>query len=112
MQRTDFTDAEARTAVGTIVEALSDFPSVPKGSRGTVVKATRYAKDKWAVLVEWDLPRPSSFIAAMVLDASVNFMKRSTPVTDEFSKSEYERLLRVLQPAIGAPPEGGRIASW
>ena len=94
MERTYFTDAEARTEVGRIVEALADFPSVPKGSKGTVVKVKRYAKDKSAALVEWDLPRPSSFIAAMVLDASVNFFMRNKPVTDEFSKSEYEMLLR------------------
>jgi hypothetical protein len=73
VERTYFTDAEARTEVGNIVEALSDFPSVPKGSKGTVVKVKRYAKDKWTALVEWDLPRQSSFIAAMVLDASSNF---------------------------------------
>jgi uncharacterized protein (UPF0303 family) len=99
MERTYFTDAEARTKVGNIVEALADFPSVPKGSKGTVVKVKRYAKDKSAALVEWDLPRQSSFIAAIVLDTSVNFVKRGKPVADEFSKSEYEMLLRVLQPA-------------
>jgi hypothetical protein len=98
MERTYFTDAEARMEVGNIVEALADFPSVPRGSKGTVVKVKRHAKDKWAALVEWDLPRQSSFIAAMVLDASVNFVKRERPVTNEFSKSEYEMLLRVLQP--------------
>lgn len=97
MRMTYFTDAEARTTVGHIVQALSDFPSVPKGSKGTVVKMKRYAKDKSAAVVEWTLPRESSFIAAMFLDASVNFVKRSKPVTDEFSKSEYEMLVRVLQ---------------
>jgi hypothetical protein len=99
MEEIFFTGADARTEVGSIVEALSAFPSVPKGSKGTVVKVKRYAKDKWAALVEWDLPRQSTFIAAIVLDASVNFLKRSKPVTDEFSKSEYEMLLRVLRPA-------------
>ena len=98
MTRTYFTDAEARTALGHVVEALSDFPSVSKGSKGTVVKVKRYSKDKWAAVVEWNLPRESCFIAAIVLDASVNFVKRSKPVTDEFSKSEYEMLVRVLQP--------------
>lgn len=99
MERIYFTDAEARKKVGDIVEALADFPSVSKGSKGTVVKVKRYAKDKSAALVEWDLPRQSLFIAAIVLDASVNFLKREKPVADEFSKSEYEVLLRVLQPA-------------
>lgn len=99
MRMTYFLDAEARSTVGHIVQALSDFPSVPKGSKGTVVKMKRYAKDKSAAVVEWTLPGESSFIAAMFLDASVNFVKRSKPVTDEFSKSEYEMLVRVLQPA-------------
>lgn len=99
MERRYFTDAEARTELGNIVEALSDFPSVPKGSKGTVVKVKRYAKDKWAARVEWDLPRQTSFILAMVMDASFNFAKRSKFVTDEFCKSEYEILVRVLQPA-------------
>lgn len=99
MRMTYFLDAEARSTVGHIVQALSDFPSVPKGSKGTVVKMKRYAKDKSAAVVEWTLPGESSFIAAMLLDASVNFVKRSKPVTDEFSKSEYEMLVRVLQPA-------------
>ena len=98
MARTYFTEAEARREIGNLVQALSDFPSVPKGSRGTVVKANRYTDDKWATLVEWDVPRPGSFIMAMVLDASVNFLKRSKPVTDQFCKSEYEMLVRVLQP--------------
>ena len=84
--------------VGNIVEAMSDFPSVPKGSKGTVVKVKQYANVKWTVVVEWDLSRQTSFIAAMVIDTSFNFMKRSKPVTDEFSKSEYETLVRVLQP--------------
>ncbi len=94
MSSTYFTDAEAKATVGHTVEALSDFPSVPKGTRGTVVKVKRYDGDKWGALVEWDLPRRASFIAAMVLDTSFNFAKRSKPVTDEFSKSEYETLLR------------------
>jgi hypothetical protein len=98
MERTYFTDADARSKVGHIVEALADFPSVPKGSTGTVVKVKQHARDKWAARVEWDLPRQSSFIAAIVLDASFNFVKREKPVTDEFSKSEYEILLRVLEP--------------
>ena len=37
MRRTDFTRSEAQQEVGRQVEALADFPSVPKGSKGTVV---------------------------------------------------------------------------
>jgi hypothetical protein len=96
--KTYFTNAEARATVGTVVEALSDFPSVPKGSRGAVVKMTRRGNDQWAARVEWDLPRESSFVVATVLDASFNFARRARRVADEFDKSEFSRLLRVLEP--------------
>ena len=93
-----FTEAEAQQEIRHIVEALSDFPAVPKGSRGSVVKATRGAGDGWVAVVEWDLPREASFIAAMVLDVSVNVVKRSKPIADQFSRSEYETLVRILRP--------------
>ena len=96
MQRTYFTEDEARNEVGHFVEALADFPSVPRGSRGSVVKANRYTDDKWLASVKWDLPRHVSVIEAMVGDTSLNFFKRSKPVTDQFCKSEYEKLVRVV----------------
>ncbi len=98
MEHIYFTEAAARREMGNVVEALSDFPAVPKGSRGTVVKTSRHAGDGWVAVVEWDLPREASFIAAMVMDVSVNFMKRGKPIADQFSRSEYETLVRVLQP--------------
>ena len=94
--RVFFSKAEAQAQIGRHVQALSDFPSVPKGTQGTVVSATRHAGEAWTVLVRWDVPTPSSYILAMVLDASVNFRKRGTPVTDTFSKSEFEALVRVV----------------
>jgi hypothetical protein len=98
MERTYFTEAEARIEIGNMVEALSDFPSVPKGSKGAVVKVKRYIDDKWVAVVAWDLPRPTSVIEAMVIDTSFNFLNRSKPITDQFCKSEYEMLVRTLQP--------------
>ena len=98
MERTYFREAEARGEIGNIVEALSDFPSVPKGSKGTVVKVSPYKNDKWVAVVEWDLPRQTSVIEAMVFDTSFNFLKRSKPITDQFCRSEYETLVQVLQP--------------
>jgi hypothetical protein len=74
MERTYFTEAEARREIGNSVEALSDFPSAPKRTRGTVVRARRYANDKRVAVVEWDLPRQMSVIEAMVLDISLNFL--------------------------------------
>src|SRR5262245_39593701 len=98
MERTYFTETEARREIGNLVEALSDFPSVPKGTRGTVVKVNRYTDDQWLALVEWNVPRRTSIIEAMVFDTSLNFFYRSKPITDLFCKAEYEALVRFLQP--------------
>ena len=92
MERTYFTEAEARMEIGNIVEALSDFPSVPKGSKGTVVKVKRYTNDNWVAVVEWDLPRQTSVIEAMVIDMSFNFLNRSKPITDQFCNQNTKRL--------------------
>jgi hypothetical protein len=96
MQRTYFTRSEARQQIGHQVEALADFPSVPKGSKGAVVKAQHYAGTDWVVRVEWQLPRRSSVVDMMVGDISLNFYKKSKPVTDQFCKSEFETLVKVL----------------
>jgi hypothetical protein len=100
MERKYFSEAEARKEMGKIVEALSHFPSVPKGSKGTVVKVRPHTNDKWVAVVEWDLPRQASVIEAWVFDVTFNFLKRSKPVTDRFCRSEYETLVRVLPPVI------------
>jgi len=47
MQRIYFTPEEARKRTGESVQASTDFPSVPKGSKGTVVKALENTEDKW-----------------------------------------------------------------
>ena len=41
MRRTFFTREEARNKIGCVVEAMADFPSVPKGSRGRVVRVIK-----------------------------------------------------------------------
>ncbi len=93
MQRIYFTREEARRKVGQKVEALGDFPSAPKGSKGTVVKAERFKKDAWIACVEWQSPVTRSHFYAMVGDLSLNFFRVSRTVTDQFCKSEYESLL-------------------
>ena len=94
MQRIYFTRAEARQQADRQVEALMDFPSVPKGSKGVVVKALRHIHDKWVVRVKWHLPGGSSLILAMFGDVSLHFYTKRKAVTDEFCKSEYETLLK------------------
>ena len=96
MQRTYFSRSEALQQIGHLVEALADFPSVPKGSNGKVVKAKPYAGTDWVVVVEWQLPRSSSVVDLMVGDVSLNLYRKGKPVTDEFCKSEYQTLVKVL----------------
>lgn len=96
MQRTYFTRLEAQQEVGRQVEAQADFPSVPKGSKGTVVKVHPYGGADWVVRVEWQLPRKSSVVDMMVGDISLNLYKKSKPITDQFCKSEYEKLVKIL----------------
>ena len=94
MKRTYFTKDQARQQVGSVVETLSDFPSVPIGSKGVVVKAQLCENEQWEVKVRWKANRPRSYILAMVGDASINFPMKAKTVTDVFCKSEYESLVK------------------
>jgi len=95
-----FTESEARAHVGDRVEALTDFPSVPAGTPGKVVRALKFATDGWVVRVEWALPRRRSQYFATVVNFSFNFQTQSSPVTDEFSKDEFERLAGHREPQV------------
>ena len=97
MERISFTRHEARSKTGDEVEALADFPSVPKDSKGTVVKAYQLVADKWVVRVKWNLSGPSSFIDATIGDVSLNLFKRTKAITDDVCKSEYHALLKTSQ---------------
>ncbi len=92
-----FVESEARAHVGERVEALSDFPSVPAGTLGKVVRARRVDSEAWVVCVEWALPRRGSQYFATVVNVSFNFQTQASPVTDEFSKDQFERLVGCLQ---------------
>ena len=96
-----FTESEAHNHVGECVEALSDFPSVPAGTVGRVVRARKVGSDGWAVCVEWKLPRKRSQYFATVVNVSFNFQTQSPPVIDEFSRDEFERLVGIVQPMEG-----------
>ena len=92
-----FTESEAHSHVGERVEALSDFPSVPAGTVGKVVRARKIESDRWVVCVEWALPQKRSQYFATVVTVSFNFQTTSRRVTDEFSKNEFERLVGILE---------------
>jgi hypothetical protein len=96
MERAYFIRSEAQADLGHQVEALADIPSVPRGSRGTVVKAQPYSGANWVLTIEWRLPKRSAVVDLLVGDVSLNLFSRSKPVTDQFCKSEYQSLLKVL----------------
>jgi hypothetical protein len=88
-----FAETEARSHVGERVQALRDFPSVPAGTSGKVVRARKVDTDHWMMRVEWALPRRVSVHFASLLNLSLNVQTQSRPITDDFSKDEFERLL-------------------
>jgi hypothetical protein len=91
-----FTESEARSHVGERVEARSDFPSVPAGTMGMVARAKKVESDGWVLRVKWVLPRTQRQYFASVVNVSFNIQTQSAPVTDEFSKDEFQRLVVAL----------------
>jgi len=96
MDKTFFTHKEAKIKLRNSVEALYDFPSVPKGSIGTVTKVKLFSDKKWIVCVKWNIPRSSHLIMSQFGELSFNFLKKSKAVTDDFCKSEYYQLLKEI----------------
>lgn len=97
--RAYFTRDEAENHVGTEVEAMMPFPSVPKGTTGKVTKASKFMRDNYVVEVKWETPRPTEFMDVMIAEASINWFRKRKPVTDEFCKSEFAEMLSILQSA-------------
>lgn len=94
--RVYFTREEAKDRVGTDVEAIMPFPSVPEGTTGKVTKASRFIRDYYVVEVKWETTRPTEFIDFTVGETSFNWFRKRKPVTDEFCKSEFSEMLNVL----------------
>jgi hypothetical protein len=88
-----FTESEARSYVGERVAARLDFPSVPAGTMGKVASTKEVESDGWVLRVQWVLPRKQRQYFASVVNVSFNFQTQSAPVTDEFSKDEFQRLV-------------------
>ena len=89
-----FTHKEAQQKVGQNIEALYDFPSVPAGSKGKVIKVRSINNMKWIVHVKWNIPRKSALVLSQLGEFSFNFIKKSKLITDDFSKSEYYKLVK------------------
>jgi len=95
-----FTQAEAEGKVGTCIKSLVEFPGVPRGTTGRVVKADSASQfknpfgviqEEFDVIIEWDLPTRV-------------FGNASKPLWDWFTKSEYEQYLTEIQAGL---EEGG-----
>lgn len=93
-----FTRDEAEALVGAEVEALHAFPSVPQGTRGHVTRASRFSGERFVVEVHWDLPRPNELMDITIPEFSFNLLRKRKAVTDEFSKTDLDALVRVSQP--------------
>ena len=79
--------------MGECVEARSDFPSVPAGTMGRVASTKKVESDGWVLRVKWAVPRKQRQYFATIVNVSFNFQTQSAPVTDEFSKDEFQRLV-------------------
>ncbi len=93
MTPTFFAETEARSHVGDCVQALRDFPSVPTGTFDKVVRARKLKPDQWVVRVQWALPPNASVHFATLLHLSFNVQTQPKPVTDDFSKDDFDRLV-------------------
>jgi hypothetical protein len=97
IMHTPFTDIEARSHVGDVVETVTNLHPVPLGTRGRVVGADPAGAHGWIVRVEWDLPPRRSSMLAQFGEFSFNLPWRSKVPTGEFGKSEFENCLRRLE---------------
>lgn len=91
-----FAQKEANCQIGLEVESLANFPAVPKGTRGKVIKARHHAADNYVVEVRWMLPQPGAFYHLMVGDVCLNLFRKRRPITDEFNKYEFQDLVTVV----------------
>jgi len=96
MNRIYFTKEQAHQKIGNVVESLTDFPSVPTGTKGVVVKAQQRKKEQWELKVRWKSNESGSYFFSMVGDVSINLPMKAKAVTDVFCKSEYESLVKPL----------------
>ena len=97
MENKYFTKTEASKLVGLIVEALSNFPSVPLGTKGKIKRVKKYLKDGYVIIVQWNVTQPVYLYDIMIGDFSLNFFRRTRPITDVFSKLDFEQLIRLKE---------------
>jgi hypothetical protein len=76
----DFLSEEAEELIGKRVQSLIEFSGIPRWTTGTITERYKTCFGHWGIGVTWD--------------------KKSAlggkPITDGFSKDEYERFLIVI----------------
>ena len=90
IDETYFTQSEAKSLIGTTVEANKPFKHVYQGSKGTVTQIKILDEDKWVIEMKWLLPATYTDVA--LLGRGVPFLCNRKTVIEEYSKSEYEKL--------------------
>lgn len=93
MSKRTWTEAEARALVGKRIKTLTAWSGVEEGTTGRVVRADR-AGAGWDVGIQWDLPTDLPAVAMGNIDGEpVVVIRTGNPLTDWFSRDEYERYL-------------------
>ena len=89
--RTTWTATEARALVGKRVRTTIEFSGVPTGTEATVTRADP-GSDGWSVGLTWDLSHePPAVWFGEVEGEPVTAIRTGKPLTDWFTRDEYER---------------------
>lgn len=101
MSERNFTETEARALVGKRIRTLTAWSGVEKGTTGTVTRADPAGRTRdgmaYDVAIEWDLPSAPPAVAVGTIEGEpVLAIRTGKPLTDWFSKSEYERWIEEL----------------
>ncbi len=83
-----FTREEAAGKHGVIVQTIIAIFDVPTGTRGTVVHSAKTHDDGYSVAIEWQLA------------SDADSTPSPEPITDWFTKSEYERYVIEIKTKI------------
>ena len=97
----NFTESEARALVGKRIRTLTTWSGVEAGTTGTVTRADPAGRTHegtaYDVAITWDLPTdPPAVWSGKVEGEPVVAIRTGKPLTDWFSKSEYERWIEEL----------------
>lgn len=76
----DFLSEEAEDLIGKRIQSLIAFSGIPRGTKGTITEKYKSCFGHWGIGIAWDKPSALG----------------GKPITDGFSKDEFERFLVVI----------------